>query len=150
MKVFLGVALGVAVLAALILAACTIIAPKGPRYTICMANRTRHRFDNVWVYYGTEIAAAPGKLLPGGYATYGFVTLPVPEEAVVTWALDGVHYAPKVKLEGIVPRCPRHINIWFIIEEDSSVTVKNVSDADRATNQSLLKTLLDYRETEKR
>jgi hypothetical protein len=146
MKLLLGILLGVAVLAVAIVIVCTVATSKRPRYYIIMANRTHQQFDDVAVYYGDEIAATKGLLVKGGKAGYGFVTLPVPEEATVTWTEEnGVHHAPKVKLAGIVPPSPRNIDIWFIIEEDGSVTVKSVRDDDRATSQSVGKTLVEVR-----
>ena len=146
-KVFLAILLGMAVLATLIVTACFMVRPKGPRYFIHMGNRTPQMLGDVGVYYGAKIAAIKGDLVPGGYATVGFVTLPVPEEATVTWTeKSGVHHAPKVNLAGIVPTCPRNVNIWFIIDKDGSVTVRSVSTDDREANQALLITLNPYRE----
>ncbi len=86
------------------------------------------------------MAAEKGILTKGNYASDGPVTMPVPEEAIVTWSRDtGVHRYPpehslKVKLAGIVPERPRDVNIYFIIGIDESVTVKMIPDDDLQGN----------------
>jgi hypothetical protein len=152
MKPVLGILLGVAVLAALALAVRTIL-PAQPYYYIHMANGTRHDLDNVGVYYGDRMAAEKGILTKGNYATYGPVTMPVPEEAIVTWSRDtGVHRYPpehslKVKMAGIVPPRPRDVNIYFIIEADGTVTVKMVESDDLNANIAATKKVEEIRNT---
>jgi hypothetical protein len=144
----MAMALGIVLAAAILAVSLGLWAakkPKGPRYEICVGNRTRHRLDDVWVYYGTEIAAAPGGLVAGGRKTYAIVTLPVPDEATITWVQENVRHSPKVKLVG-VPRCPRDLNLWFIVNEDGSVEVAAVRYDDLGANVALAKTLLPYRE----
>jgi hypothetical protein len=99
-----------------------------------MVNRTPRDFDGVRVYFGGEMAAQAGSLVKGGKATYGYVTLPIPEEAEVRWTDQGVKHAPKVKLAGLVPSHPFDVNIYFIIEDDGSVTVKTVACNDLDAN----------------
>jgi hypothetical protein len=150
MKVLIGIVLLVVAIAGTIL----VLRAAGPprhrvarsSYAIVMANRTHLQLDDVGVYYGEQVAAMKGLLVKGGNAGYGIVTLPVPEEATVTWTEEsGVHHAPKVKLAGIVPPSPRDMDIWFIIEEDGSVTVKCVPANDHDASVSLLKTLVEVR-----
>jgi hypothetical protein len=149
MKTFLTILLGVGVLAALTVG-CGTMLPATPYYYIYMANRTPHDLDDVGVYYGKKMAAEAGRTGKGGYATYGPLTIPVPDEAVVTWSKDiGFHrYPPEhsitVKLAGIVPPRPRDMNVWFLIEEDGSVTVKCAHEDDHAVNDPLGRSLLPY------
>jgi hypothetical protein len=97
-----------------------------PRYFIYMVNRTPHEFEGVSVYFAGKMAAECGNMVKGGLASYGFVTLPIPAEAQVRWDDRGVHHAPTVKLQGVVPDHPVGLDLYFIIEEDGSVTVKCV------------------------
>jgi hypothetical protein len=99
-----------------------------------MVNRTPRDLDGVDVYFGDKMAAEKGPLVKGGLASYGYVTLPIPEEAQVRWIDQGVRHEPKVKLTGLVPSHPFDVNIYFIIEDDGSVTVKTVSCDDRKGN----------------
>jgi hypothetical protein len=99
-----------------------------------MVNRTPRDLKGVRVYFGGEMAAHAGSLVKGGLASYGYVTLPIPEEAEVRWIDQGVKHAPKIKLAGLVPSNPFDVNIYFIIEDDGSVTVKTVSCDDREGN----------------
>jgi hypothetical protein len=143
-------------------------AKQRPGYDIYMVNRTHHDLYGIGVYFEGKMAADAGRLVKGGKATFGFVFLPIPEEAEVRWidestnrspephiaASDysaeavarlrqwveqGEHHSPKVKLTGIVPPNPAHMNIYFIIEEDASVTVKCLHSADLKGNIELTK-----------
>jgi hypothetical protein len=72
-------------------------------------------------------------LVKDGYATFGFVYKPVPAEAEVRWDEwpRGAHHAPRVNLEGIVPRDFTEGIIYFIIKPDRSVVVKPDASDDR-------------------
>jgi hypothetical protein len=126
----------------------SILISRGPRYYLVAANRTHHRLTNIWVYYDTTIAAAPGDLVPGGLSSYGPIGLPIPQEAIVNWTdANGVHHSPRVRLAGNVPRRPRSQQIWLIIEEDETVTVRMLPIHDVEANAALVRAmLLPYRQ----
>lgn len=122
-----------------------------PRYTICMANCTHQDFSNVAVYYREKMAAAAGLLVKGGLATYGILSLPIPEEATVTWRDEkGENHEPSVKLVGVVPPMPKDQTIYFIIEEDASVTVKCLHNKDFEGDLALLQPLIAIRNEQKK
>lgn len=149
MKVVVGIVLAMAVYVGFRVVSYVVtraMRPIRPRYTIVVANRTHHTLEDVWVYYGVKIAAAPGHIVPGGRKTYAIVTLPMPEEATVTWVEESVKHAPKVNPLGTVPLCPIDLHVWFIINDDASVEVAVVRDGDRDAHIALSKTLLPYRE----
>lgn len=131
-------------LAIALICGCGPFTSSRPKYTIYMANRTPRDLDGVCVYYGGRMAASKGILVAGGKATYGPVTLPIPDEAEVRWIDGEVSHAPKVQLSGIVPEVRRDVNIWFIIEDDASITLKVGQEDDIDENVNLGKTLLPY------
>jgi hypothetical protein len=143
-----------------------------------MVNRTHRDLYGVAVYFNGRKAAEKGYTVKGGLASVGFVFLPIPEEAEVRWIDEaknsspkpqiakndyspeavarlrqwvehGEHHSPKVKLTGIVPEDPAHMNIYFIIEEDGSVTVKCVRFDDREANMDARKGLEKLRDKAK-
>ena len=60
------------------------------------------------------------------------IPFPVPAEADVQWTELGKQRAQTVKLEGIVPRCPKNMMVYFFIQRDGLVTVKMVPHGDIA------------------
>jgi hypothetical protein len=109
------------------------------RYDICIVNRTGQDLDWVCAYYGNTKVAEPGRLVKGGNATEALITVPVAPEAEVRWDGNGTHHAVKVKLEGVVPRGLRYFNLYFIINEDSSVSVKVIKADDIDANAKVIK-----------
>jgi hypothetical protein len=150
MKILVGVAVGLAVLIAVFVAWVITARATTACYYIVMANRTHRDFEGAEVYYEKRLAAEGGRMVSGALHGYGPVTLPVPDEALVVWSVDtGRHRYPpehevKVKLSGLVPKRPRNIDIWCIIEEDGSVTVTCVGKNDLAASVRLAKTLDPY------
>jgi hypothetical protein len=143
MKVFVAMVIGVAIVVGIMVSASYF---ERPRYYIVVANRTKKWFNDVWVNFGSDIAAATGGSVPGGKASYGPVSLPIPDEALVRWTEEnGLQHTLKVKLTGLVPPAPKGVDIYFIIEEDSSVTVKCIRSDDLPTSQSVGKTLVEIR-----
>jgi hypothetical protein len=131
MKMILWIAFGAIVLALLVLVTNSIVQSKHrPHYTVIVANRTKEDLQGVAVFYGKQMITCPNFLVKSGRAGEGIITTPPPEEAIVCWTIKGVNHAPKVKLSGIVSPVPQHVNIWFVIEEDGSVTVKEIRDDD--------------------
>jgi hypothetical protein len=123
MKTVIWSVAAVAILIALGRMGCRM---SSPRYFIYMVNRTPREFEGVGVYFAGKMAAEKGHMVKGGLASYGYVTLPIPAEAEVRWDDRGVHHAPMIKLQGVVPDHPVGLDLYFIIEEDGSVTVKCV------------------------
>ncbi len=148
-------------------------------YHIYMVNRAHADLDGVAVFFNGKPAAEKGYLPKGGLASYGFVFLPIPEQAEVRWIDErknpsppppiaptdyspeavarlrawmdkGEHHSPKVKLTGIVPKEPAHMNIYFIIEDDNSVTVKCVRYDDLDANMEATKGISELRQTNKK
>lgn len=109
------------------------------RYDICCVNKTGHDLDGVCVYYGNTKVAEPSWLVKGGNATEGLVPVPVASEAEVRWDANGTHHTVKVKLEGVVPRGFTYFNLYFIINEDSSVSVKVIKADDIDANAKVIK-----------
>ena len=120
-----------------------------PRYTIYMVNRTPRDFEGVAVYFDNKLAADKGSLVKGGCASFGYVTLPIPAEAEVRWIDQGAKHAPRVKLEGRVPANPIEMNIYFIIENDESVTVAAVGQSDSDGNFEVTKGIEKLRDKQK-
>ena len=146
-----------------------------PGYHIAMVNRTPRDLWGVDVYFDGRMAAEKGYLPAGGLASYGFVFQPVPQEAEVHWIDEsknpsakpqiaknpeavarlrqwvekGQHNSPKVKLTGIVPNDPAHMNIYFIIEQNGSVTVKCVPSDDLEANINATKGIEKLRDKPK-
>jgi hypothetical protein len=116
------------------------------RYTIVMVNRTYRNLSGVGVFYGKRMAAFKGPLVKGGRAGYGFVSLPVPEQAQVEWTEVGKPRSVTVKLDGIVPSHPVGMYVFFIIERDGSVTVQVCKNEDLVATSSGLG-LRELRET---
>ncbi len=123
-----------AVLAVLAIPGC---GKQRPGYHIVMINRTHRDLYGVAVYFDGKMAAEKGYTAKGGLASYGFVFLPIPDDAEVRWideaknpsskpqiakndytpeAVDrlkrwidqGEHHSPRVKLTGIVPEDPAY------------------------------------------
>ena len=164
-----------AVLAVLAIPGC---GKQRPGYHIVMINRTHRDLYGMAVYFDGKMAAEKGYTAKGGLASYGFVFLPIPDDAEVRWideaknpsskpqiakndytpeAVDrlkrwidqGEHHSLRVKLTGTVPEDPAHMNIYFIIEEDGTVTVKCVRSDDRAANMEARKGIEKLREKAK-
>ncbi len=143
--------LALAAFAALLTLAGIVAMWRRPDYDITTANRTHYELDDVWVFYGTKIAAAPGRLVPGGQKSYGPIGLPVPEEATVTWRdQNGIQHSPKARLAGIVPRAPRVQKIWLVVEEDGTITVRMVRHDDIEANADMIRSLKPYREKDRK
>ncbi len=102
------------------------------RYFIGMLNNTGRDLDGVGVYYGNQMAAAAGGLVARGLATYGFVPLAIPKEAIVKWIDRGVEHAATVGLQGIPSEFGRKETgmLYFIIEPNGSVTVRTADHGD--------------------
>ncbi len=119
-----------------------------PRYFIVMVNRTPRHIDGLAVYFDGKMAAAAGHAVPGCVASFGYVALPIPAEAEVRWDDQGVRHARKAKLQGIVPRNPGEANVYFIVEEDGSITVACVDYGDLNAQLAVTEGIKKYRETE--
>jgi hypothetical protein len=129
---------GVFLVLALLALALAVRGGRRPRYIIGMLNETGHTLDRVGVYYGRRMAAAGGRLVPGGYATFGFVTMPIPPAAELRWLQNGVEHAAQVKLLGIVPPGFTDGNVYFIFKVDGSLDVKTAKSHDREANNQIL------------
>jgi hypothetical protein len=102
------------------------------RYFIGMLNNTGRDLAGVGVYYGNKMAADKGVLVARGLATYGFVPLAIPKEAIVKWIDRGVEHAATVGLQGIPSEFGRKETgmLYFIIEPNGSVTVRTADHGD--------------------
>ena len=109
------------------------------KYDICCVNRTGHDLDGVCVYYADAKVAEKGWLVKGGDATEGLIPVPIASEAEVRWDANGAHHAVKVKLEGVVPPDYTYFNLYFIINEDDSVSVKAIKADDIDANAKVTK-----------
>jgi hypothetical protein len=107
-----------------------MIGTRRTHHDVGFVNRTGHILNGVCVYYATKMAAAAGVLVDGGRATFNFVALPIPAEAEVRWNENGVPHAVKVRLAGVVPHGFVDGTIYFIIQQDGSVSVKPIEPGD--------------------
>lgn len=114
-------------------------------YALFMTNRTHQDLDGASVDFGGQPAAQFGSLPRGGLGSYDHVILPIPAEAEVRWSDRGVRHDLKVQLRGAVPVFPDGMNIYFIVEEDGSVTVKVAGKHDRDANAEARKGLAALR-----
>ena len=137
MKLFVSRSLPIMLLTTLVFVGCG--KNSRPRYTIFMVNRTPRDLKGVEVYFDGKMAAQKGPLVKGGCASYSYVSLTIPAEAEVRWIDQDVKHAPMVKLGGRVPDNPVKSNIYFIIENDGSVTVATVREDDLDGNVEVTK-----------
>lgn len=131
------------------LCASCLVAPGCGRspavYALLMANRTHQEFEAASVYFGKREAAGFGSLPPGGVHGYEHLILPIPPEAEVYWTDRGARKSRTVKLRGVVPDYPNDMNIYFIVENDGSVTVTAVEYRDVEANVKALKGIQELR-----
>src|SRR5262245_60011159 len=114
--------------------ACAIpLMNAGSEYYIGYVNKTGRDLSGVVVYYGNLEVGGAGRLVKGGTATEGVITLPIPSEAEVRW-IEGVKaHSVKVPLRGVVPR--RLTTEWtlhFVINSNGTVQAMAIKDDDEA------------------
>lgn len=116
-----------------------------PRYYIYMVNLTPRDIEGASVYFDGKMAAEEGHLVKAGLASYGYVSLPIPDAAEVRWDDAEGHHAPKVKLTGIVPSRPVNMDIYFVIHNDGSVVVSCCKYDDMAARDRAEAGLVELR-----
>ncbi len=103
----------------------------GPQYDFGFLNKTGRELNFVSVYYhGNEVGSA-GLLVKGGRKTFGFVTIPIPDEAEVKWDDAGQSHSVSKKLQGVIPRNFGNGGyLYFIFNENGTVDVKSFEEGD--------------------
>jgi hypothetical protein len=122
----------------------TWLAEHPPNF-IAVVNQTEHDLQRVQVGFSGVKKAGPGELAKGEYATFAFLTEPVPDEVLVTWDEDSIHHEVTVKLEGVVPPGFANGRIYFNLRADGSVTIRTAGIRDNNANQEILKDLAKRR-----
>jgi hypothetical protein len=111
-------------------------------YYIGYVNKTGRDLSGVFVYYGNLEAGRAGRLVKGGTATEGIITLPVPSDAELRWVDGQKTNSVKVSLQGAVPkRLTSDWTLYFVINADGTVQAKAIKGDDSAAYHEIMKGL---------